>query len=122
MEGGGLLFISRPFIHVITGLAKGEMSLTEFYRTAIDEDVIRLAVDNREDSFIGRCSKDQVHFQVPHTPLAGNDLWALKDALVAASLLAVLGLGKTLPPIPKTMTAEAVQISAPALILVKPLV
>lgn len=35
MEGGGLLFISRPFIHVIAGLAKGEISLTEFYRTAI---------------------------------------------------------------------------------------
>ena len=35
MEGGGLLFIPRPFIHVIAGLAKGEMSLTEFCRTAI---------------------------------------------------------------------------------------
>lgn len=35
MEGGGLLFISSPFIHVIAGLAKGEISLTEFYRTAI---------------------------------------------------------------------------------------
>ena len=33
--GGDLLFILRPFIHVITGLAKGEMSLTEFYQTAI---------------------------------------------------------------------------------------
>ena len=35
MEGGGLLFISRPFIPVITGLVKGKMCLTEFYRTAI---------------------------------------------------------------------------------------
>ena len=35
IDGGGLLCILRPFIHVITGLAKGEMSLTEFYRTAI---------------------------------------------------------------------------------------
>jgi len=36
MEGGGLLFISSPFIHVNTGLTKGEMSLTEFYRTEIE--------------------------------------------------------------------------------------
>ena len=35
IDGGGLLFILRSFIHVITGLAKGEISLTEFYRTAI---------------------------------------------------------------------------------------
>ena len=35
MEGGGLLFISRPFIPIITGLVKGKMCLTEFYRTAI---------------------------------------------------------------------------------------
>ena len=32
---GGLLFISRPFIPVITGLVKGKMYLPEFYRTAI---------------------------------------------------------------------------------------
>ena len=35
IDGGGLLFILRPFIHVITGLAMGEMSLMEFYRTTI---------------------------------------------------------------------------------------
>jgi len=54
--------------------------------------------------------------------LAGNDLWALKDTLVATSLLAVLWLGKTLPPIPKTMTAEAVQIASSALVLMEPFV
>lgn len=35
MEGGGLLFMLSPFIHVNTGLAKGEMNLTEFYRATI---------------------------------------------------------------------------------------
>ena len=91
-------------------------------RKELDEDVIRLSVNNREDGFIGRCSKDQVHFQVPHTTLAGNDLWVLKDALVATSLLAILWLGKMFASISKTMTAEAVQIATPALVLVKPLV
>lgn len=35
MEGGGLLFMLSPFIHVNTGLAKGEMNLTEFYWATI---------------------------------------------------------------------------------------
>ncbi len=35
LSRGGLLFVAKSDIRIATGLVKGKMCLTEFYRTAI---------------------------------------------------------------------------------------